>query len=143
MSGRSHPERLLPRGRIPLTASESAAVIARAASTRPVHRNPCHALQHLAIEPDATFFVPVTTGVEIYPRVATERHFIKGSANAFIGTGLKRLLREEDIEHLVILGMMTSMRIDATARAAVDLRLFVTVVHDACAAPDFDQIPAH
>jgi nicotinamidase-related amidase len=42
--------------------------------------------------------------------------------------------------------MMTSMCVDATVRAAVDLGFGATVVHDACAAPDLafggETIPA-
>jgi nicotinamidase-related amidase len=33
---------------------------------------------------------------------------------------------------------MSSMCVDATVRAAADLGLTVTVVHDACAAPDLE-----
>jgi nicotinamidase-related amidase len=40
------------------------------------------------------------------------------------------------------MGMMSSMCVDATVRAAADLGFQVTVVHDACAAPDlsFDGV---
>jgi nicotinamidase-related amidase len=34
--------------------------------------------------------------------------------------------------------MMSSMCVDATVRAAVDLGFTATVVHDACAAPDLE-----
>jgi nicotinamidase-related amidase len=34
--------------------------------------------------------------------------------------------------------MMSSMCVDATVRAAADLGFGVTVVHDACAAPDLE-----
>jgi nicotinamidase-related amidase len=34
--------------------------------------------------------------------------------------------------------MMSSMCVDATVRAAVDLGFAATVVHDACAAPDLE-----
>jgi len=37
-----------------------------------------------------------------------------------------------------VVGMMSSMCVDATVRAAADLGLRVTVVHDGCAAPDLD-----
>ncbi|TFB92019.1 cysteine hydrolase [Cryobacterium sp. MDB2-10] len=131
-----------PGGAYPLTGSESAAVIARGVlDTARAIGTPIIHFQHLATEPDATFFVLGTAGAEIYPLVApvaTEHHLTKGSPNAFIGTGLEQLLRDEDIEHLVIMGMMSSMCIDATARAALDLGFLVTVVHDACAAPDFE-----
>jgi nicotinamidase-related amidase len=39
--------------------------------------------------------------------------------------------------------MMTSMCVDATVRAAADLGFEVTVVHDACAAPDLDFGDTH
>src|SRR5438132_1066245 len=39
---------------------------------------------------------------------------------------------------LVVAGMMSSMCVDATVRAAVDLGFSATVIHDACAAPDLE-----
>jgi nicotinamidase-related amidase len=45
----------------------------------------------------------------------------------------------------VVAGMMSSMCVDATVRAAVDLGFTATVVHDGCAAPDLqfrgDDVP--
>ena len=46
-----------------------------------------------------------------------------------------RALRDRGVEELVVCGMMTSMCVDATVRAAADLGFSVTLVHDACAAP--------
>ncbi|TFB83704.1 cysteine hydrolase [Cryobacterium algoricola] len=131
-----------PGGAYPLTGSEPAAVVARSVldSAREIGTPVVH-FQHVATEADATFFVPGTVGVEIHPLVApvaSERQFTKGSANAFVDTGLEELLRDEDIDHLVIMGMMSSMCIDATTRAALDLDFAVTVVHNACAAPSFE-----
>ena len=131
-----------PGGAYPLFGSESAAVVARGVldAARAIGTTVVH-VQHLATEADATFFIPGTAGVEIHPLVAptaTEHHLTKGSPNAFLDTGLEQLLRDEDIEHLVILGMMSSMCIDATVRAALDIGFVVTVVHDACAAPAFE-----
>jgi isochorismatase family protein len=40
------------------------------------------------------------------------------------------------VEELVTAGMMSSMCVDPTVRAAADLGFSVTVVHDGCAAPD-------
>ena len=42
-------------------------------------------------------------------------------------------------DELVVAGMMTSMCVDATVRAAVDMGFAVTVAGDACAAPDIDH----
>ena len=39
---------------------------------------------------------------------------------------------------LVVVGMMSSMCVDATVRAAADAGYTVTVAHDACAAPDLE-----
>ncbi|HEX2708107.1 MAG TPA: isochorismatase family protein [Solirubrobacterales bacterium] len=46
--------------------------------------------------------------------------------------------RAGDIDQIVVAGMMTSMCVDATVRAAVHLGFEATVVHDACAAPDLE-----
>jgi nicotinamidase-related amidase len=60
----------------------------------------------------------------------------KAQPNGFLGTGLEDELRSRDIDELVVAGMMSSMCVDATVRAAVDLGFNTTVVHDGCAAPD-------
>src|SRR3954454_16134907 len=85
---------------------------------------------------------PGTEGVEIHPAVAPledERVLTKAQPNGFLGTGLEARLRELQAEALVVAGMMSSMCVDATVRAAVDLGFSVTVVHDACAAPDLES----
>jgi nicotinamidase-related amidase len=56
--------------------------------------------------------------------------------NAFLGTDLEEQLRSRSIDELVVAGMMTSMCVDATVRAAADLGFAVTVVGDGCAAPN-------
>jgi nicotinamidase-related amidase len=61
---------------------------------------------------------------------------MKAHPNAFRETTLGDQLRNGSIDELVVMGMMTSMCIDATVRAAADSGLSVTVVADACAAPD-------
>jgi len=60
----------------------------------------------------------------------------KHEPNSFIGTGLQELLVDEGVTELVIVGMMSSMCIDSTTRAASELGFEVTVVSDACTAPD-------
>ena len=95
-------------------------------------------IQHVWDAPDAPFMHPGTDGVEIHPDVAPlagERVIQKDAPNAFLRTSLERELRERDVDGLVVCGMMTSMCVDATVRAAADLGFAVTVVHDACAAP--------
>lgn len=95
-------------------------------------------IQHVWDAPGAQFMVPGTHGVEIHADVTPrddEPVLQKAQPNAFLGTDLEARLRGADIEELVVAGMMTSMCVDATVRAASDLGFTVTVAHDACAAP--------
>lgn len=131
-----------PGGAYPLVGSEAAAEVghrmlvdARSAGMPVVH------FRHVSREEDATFFLPGTSGAEIYPLLAPgpgERVLTKSLPNAFVDTPLAELLRVGGIDGLVVVGMMSSMCVDATTRAALDLGFDVTVVHDACAAPDLE-----
>lgn len=131
-----------PGGRHPLVDPDAAADAAarllagfRAAAERVVH------VQHVWDSPDAAFFAPATPGVEFDPRVAPgdgEQVVVKAHPNAFLGTNLEALLREADPDEVVVAGMMSSMCVDATVRAASDLGFRVAVAHDACAAPDLE-----
>ena len=47
-------------------------------------------------------------------------------------------LRKAGVDEVVVCGMMTSMCVDATVRAAVDLGFATTVAHDACATCELD-----
>ncbi|HQI65476.1 MAG TPA: cysteine hydrolase family protein [Rhodoglobus sp.] len=92
-------------------------------------------------EPEATFFRPGTPGVEIHPAVAPragERVVQKSNANAFLDTSLEADLRALGADQVVVVGMMTCVCIDSSVRAAADLGFDVTVVGDACAAPDLE-----
>ncbi len=129
-----------PGGASPLVGPEAAA---QAAATvlqrfRDTHQPVIH-VQHVWDEPDATFMRPGTTGVEINAAVTPsegETVVVKAHPNAFRETTLGAELEKGGIDELVVMGMMTSVCVDATVRAAVDSGLSVTVVADACAAPD-------
>jgi nicotinamidase-related amidase len=128
-----------PGGANPLHQPEAAAAAARRVleSFRAAGEPVVH-IQHVWDAPDAPFMRPGTDGVEIHPQVAPlagERVIQKDAPNAFLRTPLERELRARDVDALVVCGMMTSMCVDATVRAAADLGFEVTVVHDACAAP--------
>ena len=131
-----------PGGAYPLVGPEAAAEAARRVLERFRERGePVLHLQHVWDAPDATFMRPGTPGVEIHPLVAPadgERVISKAEANGFLGTGLEDALRAAGIDSLVVAGMMSSMCVDATVRAAVDLGFGATVVHDGCAAPDLE-----
>lgn len=129
-----------PGGAFPLVGPDAAADAARtvleharASGDEVVH------VFHTATEPDATFFVPGTPGVGFHPAVAPldgETVVEKHEPNSFVGTGLEGTLRDRGVTELVVLGMMSSMCIDSTTRAASELGFTCTVVADACAAPD-------
>jgi nicotinamidase-related amidase len=98
---------------------------------------PIFHLQHLAARPDATFFLPGTTGAEIHPSARprdAEPVFQKHFPNGFRETGLLEAVRAAGVDRLVLCGMMTQMCVDATTRAAFDLGFRCQVAHDACAA---------
>ncbi|WP_435526802.1 cysteine hydrolase family protein [Microbacterium aurantiacum] len=96
-------------------------------------------VRHVWEGPDAAFMRPDTAGSEIHPLVAPrgeETVIIKEHPNAFRDTPLDGILTQLDTRKLVVCGMMSSLCVDATVRAAADLGYSVTVAHDACAAPD-------
>lgn len=132
-----------PGGRHPLPGADGAADAAatllgafRAASEPVLH------VQHAWDAPDALYLQPGTPGFAHDPRVAPqdgEAVVVKHAPNAFLGTTLREQLDALGADQLVVAGMMTSMCVDATVRAAVDLGYAVTVAGDACAAPDLEH----
>ena len=106
-------------------------------------------IQHIALKPDAPFFVKGSTGSDIHDATA---HFegepivYKHYPNSFRETNLLEMLKEWKIERVVITGMMSHMCVDATTRAAADFGFKVIVAEDACATRDlqFDDttVPA-
>lgn len=96
-------------------------------------------IQHISLKPDAKFFIKGDRGSDIHNSVA---HFegepivYKHYPNAFRATNLLEMLKEWEVERVVVTGMMTHMCVDATARAAADLGFQVIVAEDACATRD-------
>lgn len=129
-----------PGGAHPLVGSVAA--VERASAVLAAFReagDPVVHIQHVWDAPDASFMRPGTAGVEIHPLVAPvgdEPVLRKAEPNAFVGTSLEDTLRGFAPDELVVLGMMSSMCVDSTVRAASELGFAVTLVHDACAAPD-------
>jgi len=94
---------------------------------------------HTSTDPTATFLRPGTSGSDFHELVepaAGETVLEKHHPNSFINTGLQTILADARVTELVIVGMMSSMCIDSTTRAAHELGYTCTVVFDACAAPD-------
>lgn len=98
-------------------------------------------IQHISLEPDATFFIKGDSGSDIHDSAA---HFegepivYKHEPNSFLNTNLLEMLKGWEVERVIITGMMTHMCVDATARAASDLGFKVIVAEDACATRDLE-----
>jgi nicotinamidase-related amidase len=136
-----------PGGKNALVESEAAAVQARRLLDAFRQRGrPVIHVQHFATRPGASFFVPGTRGVEIYPLLQPqpgEAVIHKNHPNCFRQTDLLDHLRSLEVERLAVCGMMTHMCLDAGVRAAVDLGYECWVAADACATKDlsFGGVP--
>lgn len=114
-------------------AQAAASVLAKARRTKQHVVN----IRHEAVSTDAPFFRPATTGAEIHASVTPQQDepvILKHRPNSFYETDLHARLQEKGITHVTIVGAMTQMCIDATARAAKDLGYQVTVIAAACGA---------
>lgn len=92
-------------------------------------------VQHLSTRPNASFFIPGSTGAEIHPSVLPlkdEPVVQKNFPNSFRQTNLEEILQSLKINELVICGAMSHMCIDTTTRAATDMGYQNTLIHDAC-----------
>ena len=129
-----------PGGKMTLHETEKAAKNARAILDYFRENNlPLFHIQHIFKDKQAPFFAPDTEGVNIHQVVApleNETVIQKHFPNSFLHTPLEAELKSKNIEHVVIVGMMSHMCIDATSRAAVDLGFSCTVIEDACTCPD-------
>ncbi|MDH3455041.1 MAG: cysteine hydrolase [Desulfuromonadales bacterium] len=124
-------------GKMPLAGTDQAAANAqlllhqfRAEAAPIIH------VQHLSVQPGASFFLPGTHGAEIHAMVAPRAGEVvvaKNYPNSFRGTALLETLSSQGLKELVICGAMSHMCIDATTRAAFDHGFRCTVAEDACA----------
>ncbi len=98
-------------------------------------------VQHLSAQADAPLFTPNTPYVELHDSVKPlpgERVIQKHFPNSFHQTPLLSDLQTRGVDQVVIVGAMSHMCIDATTRAAYDLGLKCTLIHDACATRDLE-----
>lgn len=139
-----------PNGRMALEkAVEAASKAQEALQLFRVNKLSIVHVQHMSTRPDDKHFLPCTRGVDFYPTLhplKNEAVIRKHYPNAFRDSMLKNYLKKNDIENLIIAGMMTHLSVDATVRAAYDFGLTCTVLQDACATKnlEFNQsiIPA-
>jgi nicotinamidase-related amidase len=131
-----------PGGRMELSGVERAAANAREVLTLFRERGwPLFHVQHLSTKTDAPLFTPGTPFVEIHEGVKPlpgEVVVQKNFPNSFHQTPLLAELKSRGVDHAVIVGAMSHMCIDATTRAAYDLGLGCTLIHDACATRDLE-----
>ncbi len=102
---------------------------------------PVFHVQHISVKSDSSFFLPETEGVKINSLVSPkseEMVLVKHAPNAFLNTGLEQLLHAQNIERLVICGMMSHMCVDSTVRAAKDAGFSVLLPEDACTTKDLN-----
>lgn len=106
-------------------------------------------VQHISVQPGATFFLDDTFGAKIHEAVAPkdgETVVVKHRPNSFCQTDLLDILRSRNAASLAVAGMMTHMCIDSSVRAASELGFDVTLFADACATRDLiydgDRVPA-
>lgn len=100
---------------------------------------PVYHIQHISIKEGAVFFLPDTEGAEIHESVKPikgEKVFIKHVPNSFFDTGLADELEIRHVNNITVCGMMSHMCVDTTVRAAKDLGMYTTLIHDACATKD-------
>ena len=132
-----------PGGAYPLVGPEEAAAAAR--MVLEVYRERGEAVvhvQHVWDAADASFMRSGTAGVEIHesglPRTRVSRLSRRHTRMRSSTRRWSRNCATAGSTTWSFCGMMTSMCVDATVRAAVDLGFQATVVHDACAAPDLE-----
>lgn len=139
-----------PGGRHTLVGANEAAQKAKQVLTHFRKKGlPVIHVQGISTDKNATFFLPNTNGVEINQAVLPEngeKVIIKHFPNSFRETDLLSYLKDNHIQKLIILGMMTHVCIDATVKAAKDYGFECTVVSDACATLDVEvqgrKVPA-
>ncbi len=93
-------------------------------------------IQHEATQSEMGFMLPGSFGQKIHDSVKplnNEACFTKHYPSAFWQTGLEAYIKEKNVKHLVIVGMMTHMCVSTTARASMERGYRTTIIQDACA----------
>lgn len=131
----------LASGRWPLVGIDQA--VANAAKVIAAARDRGQKVIHVRHEfpADGPFFAAGSAGAEIIEAVAPgagEATITKNHPNSFRDTQLKAMLDGDGITDVVIVGAMSHMCIEATARAASDFGYATTTVADACATRDVE-----
>ncbi|MGT2907980.1 cysteine hydrolase family protein [Streptococcus dentiloxodontae] len=98
-------------------------------------------IQHVKNDKQADFFAKNSEGARLHSNLSLDSNSIiisKSYPNSFIGTNLEEILKDWEIEQLVITGMMTHMCIDSTTRAAKEKGYQPILIQDATATKALD-----
>jgi len=129
-----------PGGNMELVGIEEAAANARILQNEfRTAKLPIIHVQHISVQPGATFFLPDSAGAKINQMVTPQGDeivIVKNYPNSFRNTPLQEILKTKNMDRLIICGAMSHMCIDATTRAAFDLGFNCVVAEDACATKD-------
>ncbi len=93
-------------------------------------------------EPEETDFVEDTFEVEYDNRLvisSNQMEIIKNRYDAFIGTDLDKILKQNKINKVVVCGFMANFCCESTARSAHDRDYFVDFIKDATGVLEFDS----
>ncbi|MCO6549076.1 MAG: cysteine hydrolase [Gilliamella sp.] len=104
---------------------------------------PIFYIQHIKSDPHADFFANGSLGAEIHPSLLPlsnlHEYLVKKTfPNSFYQTELQKKLQQEQIQQMVICGMMSHMCVDSTTRHASELGYQPILIHDACTTCDLE-----
>ena len=117
---------------------DAEANISRLISLWRSEKRPVIHIQHCSVEPDSPLR-PELPGCQFKPEatpIEGEPVFKKTVNSAFIGTELESYLRDNGIEHIVIVGLTTDHCVSTTTRMAGNLGFKALLVSDATATFD-------
>ena len=103
---------------------------------------PVVVVRHIG-DPGDTVFAPDSPTIELLSEVADRPHDLqidKKLPGSFTGTGLQEWLEERGVDHITIVGYMTNVCCDTTARQATHLGMGATILHDAVGVPTMPGI---
>ena len=94
-------------------------------------------------EPGGSTFQPGTPAQELRPEITSRPHdhlIDKQLPGSFTGTDLEQWLRDRDINHVTIVGYMTNVCCDTTARQALHMGMGASILHDAVGVPPMPAV---
>ncbi len=120
-------------------ASTALTIISTPIVLEPTYRAMANSVGILDVIKNSGAFKAGTTGADTIPELLAMGDritYVRGKVgfNAFSNTELERTLRGRNIKNVLVAGMVTSLCIDSTGRAAYERGFSVTVLSDCCSA---------